>query len=105
MGQPSRDQVDVATNTLRNEAAEWDTQSGQLGALASKTSGMEFSRLEAGIFQLMVGPYNTLVQLVTERCHEGATAMTDIGSALHAVADDYDAADKAAADRANKAAD
>jgi hypothetical protein len=102
MGQPDGGQVSVATNTLRSEAAEWDTESGQMAALAATTSGMEFSRLEAGIFQLMVGPYDTLVQAVTERCREATTAMADIGTALHGVADTYDAEDKAAADRIHK---
>jgi hypothetical protein len=101
MGQP-HGQVAVATNTLRSEAAEWETESGQMAALAAKVSGMEFSRLEAGIFQLMVGPYDTLVQLVAERCREATAAMTDIGTALHSVADAYDAEDKAAEDRIRK---
>jgi hypothetical protein len=102
MGHPSGGEVSVATNTLRSEATEWDTRSDRLAALSSRTSAMEFGRLEAGIFQLMVGPYNTLTQLVTERCREGATAMTGIAAALHGVADSYDAKDKAAAGRLHK---
>ena len=102
MGYPTRGDVGVATNVLRGEATEWDTESGQLAALATKTSAMECGRLEAGIFQLMIGPYNALVQLVTERGQEGATAMTDIATALRQVADAYDAEDHAAADRFHK---
>jgi hypothetical protein len=50
----------------------------------------------------MVRPYDTLVQLVAERCREATAAMTDIGTALHGVADAYDAEDRAAEDRIRK---
>jgi len=102
MGHPSGGEVSVATNTLRSEAADWDTESSRLAALSAKTGAMEFGRLEAGIFQLMVGPYDTLVQLVTERCQEGTAAMPGIAAALRDVADTYDAQDKAAAARIHK---
>jgi hypothetical protein len=102
MGHPTGGEVSVATTTLRSEAQEWDTESAALSTLSGTTGGMEFGRLEAGIFQLMVGPYNTLTQLVTERCREGATAMTGIAAALHGVADSYDAKDEAAAGRLHK---
>jgi len=102
MGHPTGGEVSVATNTLRSEAGDWDTASDQMTALSAKTGGMQFGRLEAGIFQLMVGPYNDLVELVTSHCRDGATAMTGIGQTLREVADRYDAQDKAAADRIHK---
>jgi hypothetical protein len=92
---PSAEQVAVATNALRTEAGEWDTQSGAMAALGTKVAGMEFGRLEAGLFQLMVGPYNDVIQAVAARCEEGATAMTEIAATLRSVADTYDAEDKA----------
>lgn len=102
MGHPSGGEVSAATNTLRSEATQWDTESSRLAGLSATTGAMEFGRLEAGIFQLMVGPYDALVQLVTERCHEGAAAATATATALHVVADTYDAQDKAAAARIHK---
>jgi hypothetical protein len=39
------------------------------------------------------------VQLITERCREGATATADIAAALRSVADAYDVQDEAAAGR------
>ena len=96
---PSREQVTVATDALRNEAGEWDTQSTAIGDLSTKVSGMEFGRLEAGLFQMMVGPYNDVIHGVAARCMEGATAMTEIANTLRSVADTYDAEDKAAEHR------
>jgi len=96
---PSAEQVAVATNALRSEAGEWDTQSTAMGALSTKVAGMEFGRLEAGLFQMMVGPYNDVIHAVAARGKEGATAMTEIADTLRSVADTYDAEDKAAMHR------
>ena len=96
---PSAEHVAVATAALRNEAREWDTQSAEVAALSTTVAAMEFGRLEAGLFQLMVGPYNDVIHGIADRCSEGATAMTDIASTLRTVADTYDAEDKAAEHR------
>jgi hypothetical protein len=96
---PSGEQVTVATNALRNEAREWDTQSALLGTESAKVADMEFGRLEAGLFQLMVDPYNDVIHDLAARCQEGATAMNEIANTLRSVADTYDAEDKAAAHR------
>ena len=60
---------------------------------------MEFGRLEAGLFQLMVSPYNEIVHTVAARTGEAATAMTEIAATLRGVADTYDAEDKASEHR------
>jgi hypothetical protein len=77
------------------EAGVWDEQSARISALSLRVAGMEFGRLEAGLFQLMVGPYNDVVAAVTSRTREGATATTEIGRALRSVAATYDAEDQA----------
>jgi hypothetical protein len=96
---PSAEQVTVATDALRHEAREWDTQGTTMGGLSTTVAGMEFGRPEAGLFQLMVGPYNDVIHSVAARCTEGATAMTAIADTLRAVADTYDAEDQAAMHR------
>ena len=98
MTQPlSAEQVSAATNTLRAEASEWDTQSSVVNSLSAKIAGMEFGRTEAGLFQLMVGPYNEVIHALAARYGEGATAMTQIGATLRAVADTYEQEDQAGA--------
>ncbi|MBU2664802.1 hypothetical protein KOI35_14970 [Actinoplanes bogorensis] len=96
---PNAEQVAVATGALRSEAGVWDEQSGRLGELSTKSAGMEFGRLEAGVFQIMVSPYNDVVHVVAGRTGEGATAMTEIAATLRSVADTYDAEDKASEHR------
>jgi hypothetical protein len=99
MTHPSGEEVSVATNALRSEAGEWNAQSATIGLVGTKVAAMEFGRLEAGLFQLMVGPYNDVIHAVAARCAEGATAMTEIADTLRSVADTYDAEDKAAEHR------
>ncbi|GAA0545533.1 hypothetical protein GCM10010172_28980 [Paractinoplanes ferrugineus] len=99
MTQPSPQEVAVATNALRSEAGEWDTQSATIANVSTRATDMEFGRLEAGLFQLLVGPYNDVINAVAARTKEGATAMTQIGQTLRTVADTYDAEDKAAMHR------
>ena len=96
---PGREQVTVATNALRREADEWDEQARKIGEQGAKVADMEFGRLEAGLFQLMVGPYNDVIDMVSARCQEGAAAMTEIAGTLRSVADTYDAEDKASEHR------
>jgi hypothetical protein len=92
---PSAAEVTVETQVLRTEAGIWDEQSHTLSTLSSTVSAMEFGRLEAGLFQGLVGPYNELIAAVTARTREGATAMTEIGQTLISAANTYDAEDKA----------
>ena len=96
---PNAAQVTVATGVLRQEAGVWDEQSGRVDAISTKVAAMEFGRLEAGLFQLMVGPYNDVIHAVAARTKEGATAMTQIGQTLRSVADTYDAEDQASEHR------
>jgi hypothetical protein len=96
---PTAAEVAVATGALRSEAGEWAGQSTRMAAVGKKVAAMEFGRLEAGLFQMMVSPYNELIAVVAARCAEGATAMTEVGATLRSVADTYDAEDQAAEHR------
>lgn len=90
---PSRAEVTVATNALRREADIWDDQRDVLDKLSTKVAAMEFGRLEAGLFQMMVGPYNDVIHAVAARTREGSNAMNGIADTLRSVADTYDAED------------
>jgi hypothetical protein len=82
--------VQVATDALRTEAGVWDQQSAAMGRLATTMDGMRMNRLEAGVFQLIIGPYSTLVDQVNHRCQEGSGRMTEIADTLRQVARTYD---------------
>lgn len=87
---PTGQQIQVATDALRTEAGVWEAQSTQLASIASKVGGLTFSRLEAGIFQVLVSVNDELVTTVTQRSGEGQTEMTEIASTLRTVAQTYD---------------
>jgi Excreted virulence factor EspC, type VII ESX diderm len=87
---PTAQQVQVATDALRSEAGIWDAQADQLGNIQSKVSGLTFSRLEAGIFQILVSVNDDLVNHASTRCGEGKTQMSSIASTLRSAADTYD---------------
>ncbi len=82
--------VEVATESLRGEAGRWDQQSTQLRTIATRADGLRFTRIEAGIFQLIVTPYGEVVDHVTARCREGGQRMLEIADTLRQVARTYD---------------
>lgn len=90
MTTPTAQELQVAFDALRTEAGVWDQQSSQMGQVASKVQGMQLGRIEAGVFQLIVGPYNEVVQAVTARSNEAVQAMTSIGSTLRDIATVYE---------------
>jgi hypothetical protein len=92
-------QVTVVTGALRAEAGEWDRQATVMAGLARKVAAMELGRAEAGLFQLVVAPYNEVVAHVAARCGEGRDEMTEVATALRTVADRYDEEDRDAARR------
>jgi hypothetical protein len=93
MPPPSKQQVKVATDTLRNEATVWLTQSDTLTTIANKASGLSLTRLEAGVFQLIESPYDAMVTMITSHCREGSQRMEDIATTLRSVADTYEQED------------
>ncbi|MEU4693188.1 hypothetical protein [Actinoplanes sp. NPDC023714] len=99
MGLPSSEEVSVATDALRTEATAWQVQGEKLNALSAQVEAMDFGRVEAGLFQIMVSPYNDVIRAVTARCAEGAVAMAEMAGTLRRVADVYEAEDQAGAHR------
>ncbi|HET9138525.1 hypothetical protein [Actinophytocola sp.] len=88
---PTKQELQVATDALRAEAGVWDGQSTTMGEVAAKAEGLRLSRIEAGIFQLIVGPYDAAADQVTNRCREGEQRMAEVADTLRQVADTYDA--------------
>lgn len=99
MTSSTNDQVAVATDILRSEAGEWDRQSAAIATVAPLVAGMELGRVEAGLFQLIVGPYNEIIQHVTDRCRQGQAAMAEVATTLRQVADTYEEEDRNAEHR------
>jgi hypothetical protein len=90
MTQPSGGQITAATNALRKEAKVWAHQGQQIGTIPPVAEKLRLSRLEAGIFQIIVSAYNDVVDKVAARCREGEQHMAQIATTLVNVADIYD---------------
>lgn len=90
MSQPSAQEIQVATGALRTEGQLWQTEGDACGVLAGKVEGLSRTRLQAGIFQLYIGPYQEVCTLVTTVLAEGDTAMGNIGTTLIDSATMYD---------------
>lgn len=91
MATPGIDQIKVTTKTLRTaEAGIWDRQSITAGTIANQADSLRMDRLEAGIFQIIVSAYGSVVDQVTARSREGQQRMTDIANTLRQVANTYD---------------
>lgn len=90
MGYPTNDEIAVATETLRKEAGTWEAESENLTSIASAVDGTRFTRLEAGLFQILVSANDSLVTHVADRCTEGASRFQDVASTLRSVATTYD---------------
>lgn len=88
---PTKEQLTVATNALRTDASVWDAQSTAIGDVVPKVQDLRLSRIEAGVFQVMVRPYDDVAEELTNRCGEGKARMIEIADTLHTVADTYDA--------------
>lgn len=90
MSQPSAQEIQVATGALRSEGGIWKTEGDACGVLAEKVAGLNRTRLEAGIFQIYIGPYQQVCTLVNTVLTQGDTAMGNIGQTLNDSADMYD---------------
>ncbi len=88
---PTPHDLAVATSALRTEAVVWEAQAAELARLASRIEALGFSRLEAGLFQAVVGAHTALVRHAAARCGEGVAEAAGVAGTLHAVADTYDA--------------
>lgn len=88
---PSRADIHVATDTLRAEAGTWQAQSERLADITQRIRVLDLERLEAGVFQVMIGSYRELVHAVADRCGEGTQRTREIADTLRHSADTYDA--------------
>jgi hypothetical protein len=90
MGNGNSAGFQVSAQSLRSVARIWDQQAEAIAAIPGKTEGVRLNRLNAGIFQLIVSPYEAVLNAVADRSRQGDTQMRDIASELRASADTYD---------------
>lgn len=93
MGSGNSSGLQVVTGSLRTVANTWDGESVSIGSIPGQTKDLTLNRLNAGIFQLIVSPYEAVLNAVSDRSSEGREQMADIASELRASADTYDQAE------------
>jgi hypothetical protein len=71
----------VATS-LQQAAGIWDQEAAAVGSASARVGAMSLGRVEAGVFQIIVGPYDEVVAQVSARFEEGSRNMRGIASAL-----------------------
>jgi uncharacterized protein YukE len=91
MAPPTKESIKVATDALRKEAGVWDNESAEMGKAVAKADSLRMTRLQAGIFQLIVTSYEPAVDQIVARSTEGEHQMTEVGKTLRDVANAYDA--------------
>ncbi len=96
MTQPTADEIRVATDTIRSEAAIWDECSATLAIARETTWTMAIDGVPpASIFAEFIAAYNEAVALAHDRFRQGDAHTAGIGAALRRVADTYDAEEQA----------
>jgi hypothetical protein len=94
-------ELKFVANSIRKAAGIWDQQASAVGTASDSVAGMGMGRVEAGVFQLIVGPYDQVVSQVSARCEEGMHNMRAIASALDKAADIYSHAEQTNTSNAN----
>jgi hypothetical protein len=89
MSPPDKHEVQVATQTLRDEGNVWLDQADKMQAAARKAQGLQIDHVKAGIFQVVVSSYDAVDAVVVDRCNEAQQRMTEVGRTLRMVAATY----------------
>lgn len=90
MTPPDKDDIRVATDALRTEAGIWDEQSAEMSKIATAADALRLTRIEAGLFQIIVNTYSHVIDQVMARSTEEQMAMVAISDTLVNVAKKYD---------------
>lgn len=82
MAGPTNEEMRIASGALEKEAGKWDNEAPALTGIATTVSGLELSRIEAGIFQIMFSAYESCRSQVEDRAREGAAEFTTMADTL-----------------------
>lgn len=80
MSQPG--ELKFIATSLQQAAGIWDQEAAAVESASARVSAMGLGRVEAGVFQIIVGPYDEVVAQVSARFEEGSRNMRGIASAL-----------------------
>jgi hypothetical protein len=93
MSQPG--ELRFIATSLQQAAGIWEQEAAAAQSASARVSAMSLGRVEAGVFQIIVGPYDEVVAQVSARLEEGSRNMRGIASALELSARELDQAEQA----------
>ncbi|CAM4245071.1 hypothetical protein NONI108955_16600 [Nocardia ninae] len=89
------EKLEVATGSLRNDAALWEGKATDMSGLKAKIETLTFTHLEAGLFFTITGANDKLVNDLASRAGEASQRFTEVAGVLRTCADTYEAEDAA----------
>ncbi|VFA92509.1 Uncharacterised protein [Nocardia farcinica] len=92
---PTPQQLEVALGSLRNDARTWAEQSTQMASVKPKVEALTFTRVEAGLFQVIVGANDELVPKFSLLAEQAASSFEQVADVLIVCANTYQAEDEA----------
>ncbi len=99
---PSQDKVEVAIQTLRDDAQKWRAAAGELDAAARVTGEMDFQAFHFSYIGDKIGiteSYRLLQDKIVDLLAGGATNFRNVAQALTLAADGYERDDRNAVHR------
>ncbi|MBZ4323525.1 hypothetical protein [Streptomyces huiliensis] len=72
----------VITDGIRTDARMWDAQSTLLGGIHNTVEGLRMTRLEAGLFQVLLSAYTDAVNQISSRTSEGRDRTKEVADTL-----------------------
>lgn len=82
--------IEVDTSALRSVAKTWDHEADAIGTIPEMARGLHLNHITAGVFQLIVSPYEALLDQVADRSAQGKTEMGNIATELRNTATAYE---------------
>lgn len=82
--------IEVDTSSLRSVAKTWDQEAHAIGRIPEISRGIHLNHITAGVFQLIVSPYEALLNEVADRSAQGQAEMEKIATELRSTAATYE---------------
>ncbi len=95
---PTNEEMRIASGALKKEATKWDNEAPTLSSISATLAALGVTRVEAGLFQIMFGPYEQCRNTVEDRAKEGATEFATMADTLTSLSKTYHDLDAERAD-------
>lgn len=82
--------IEVDTSSLRSVAKTWDQEAHAIGTIPEISRQLHLNHITAGVFQLIVSPYEALLNEVADRSAQGEAEMAKIATELRKTAATYE---------------